>query len=270
MAGELKAPETGADAERHAAEIAMHSAIAPRYRIRYGSDFALLFHRHWNRALLDLLPAAAGGPVLDAGCGTGILLPDLTERFSEVYGIDLSPDMLAAARLGSPHLQQLKVGVLEALEFPDRFFGVVVCRGSLHHAADRPKAFAEIHRVLRPGGFWLLSEPSDDFFAVRWARALLYRLSSHFDARDRPFRARELPAVFGEHGFELLALRRFGYAAYLLAGFTDVFPLLRWLPGRRRLTLGLIRFDSWLARFPLLSSAGFHLMALGQKRGQVI
>lgn len=261
----LEPPPSAAASDHKLDEIELHRRLADHYDLRYGTDFGRIFQAFWNRELLDLVPAGAAGPVLDAGCGTGVLLEDLVERFEEVYGVDLSPDMLARVRTGSPRLKEVRVGDLEETGFPDAFFGTVFCRGSLHHAASRERAFAEMARVTRPGGYLVLTEPSDDFPPVRWARAALYRTSSSFDIHDRAFRRRDLDASLEGAGFRRTALRRFGYLSYPLAGFPDILPAMQHLPGRAGLTRLLTRLDSALSRVPGLSYCAFHMMAVARR-----
>lgn len=255
----------GARADVHKArEIELHRHVAEGYRLRYGTAFASVFQRFWNEELLALLPDRLEGPVLDNGCGTGILLPDLTARCDAVYAVDLSPDMLAQARERAPRAD-LREADLESLPFPDGFFRTVICRGSLHHVPSRERAFAEACRVLAPGGLLALTEPSDDFFAVRWARAALYRASSKFDVHDRAFTRREVEELMSATGFECLAFKRFGYLSYLISGFPDVLPIILYLPGQVALTRLLVRFDRFVSRVPAIRVASFHLMALARK-----
>lgn len=257
----------GAGQDHKAAEVALHQTLARYYERRYGSAFSAVFQEFWNREFMELLPAGAEGPVLDAGCGTGILLGDLTVRFEQVYGVDLSPDMLARVKVDSPRLKEVRVGDIEATGFPDGFFGTVMCRGSLHHAASRERAFREMARVLRPGGYMALTEPSDDFAPVRWARAALYRASSHFDVHDRAFRLADVDACLAEAGLERVALKRFGYFSYLLSGFPDILPVMRFLPGQVTITRFLTKVDRALSAVPAVRVASFHLMVLARRRG---
>jgi ubiquinone/menaquinone biosynthesis C-methylase UbiE len=252
------------EAEHKAREIELHRHVSEGYRLRYGTPFARVFQQAWNEALLDLLPPDVPSPALDNGCGTGILLPDLARRCRAVHGVDLSPDMLAQAR-GRAAGADLRVADLEALPFPDGFFRTVVCRGSLHHAPSPGRALDETHRVLAPGGLLAVSEPSDDFPPVRWARAAMYRVSPRFDVHDRAFRARGLRRLLVQSGFEVIEVRRFGFAAYLVCGFPDVLPLILHLPSPVAITRALVRLDRVLARVPGVRVMAFHVMLLARK-----
>ncbi len=258
------ADERDAGAAHKQREVDLHRHVSEGYRLRSGPPFAAAFQRAWNAALLGLLPDPVAAPALDNGCGTGILLEDLAARCAEVHGVDLSPDMLVQARSRAGGAR-LRSGDLEALPWPDGFFRTVVCRGSIHHAPSRERALSEAWRVLAPGGLIALSEPSDDFPPVRWARAILYRVSSKFHPEDRAFTRREAVRLLQDAGFEVLAVRRFGFFAYALCGFPDVLPILLHLPWSLPIARALIRLDRWLGRVPGIRVASFHLMVLARK-----
>ncbi len=89
-----------------------------------------------------------GRRVLDVGCGTGRLAAALAEREScKVWGVDPSEAMLEIARGRVPEGVGLKEGVVEALPFKDGWFERAVAQLSLH-LWDRPRAFAELRRVV--------------------------------------------------------------------------------------------------------------------------
>lgn len=94
----------------------------------------------------------AGARVLDVGCGTGKFARVLAERgLAKVWGIDPSPEMLAEARRRVPASVGLKLGQAEQLAFKGGAFDAAVL-WTVVHLIDRRRAFAELHRVLRPGG----------------------------------------------------------------------------------------------------------------------
>lgn len=97
------------------------------------------------------------GPVLDAGCGPGQVTAHLAGLGVEVFGIDLSPRMVAIARRTYPELR-FEVGSMTALDLPDGGLGGVLAWSSLLHLppAELPGVFAGFHRVLAPGGHLLI------------------------------------------------------------------------------------------------------------------
>jgi ubiquinone/menaquinone biosynthesis C-methylase UbiE len=89
-----------------------------------------------------------GRRVLDVGCGTGRLAAALAEREAcKVWGVDRSPEMLEVARGRVPDAVGLKQGLAEELPFKDGWFERSVTQLSLH-LWDRPRAFAELRRVV--------------------------------------------------------------------------------------------------------------------------
>jgi ubiquinone/menaquinone biosynthesis C-methylase UbiE len=110
-----------------------------------------------ERAMLDLfaeLTLAVGAEVADVGCGTGRLLPYLAGRGLLPRGVDLSPGMVEVARREHPGFEY-EVADLRQLPFGDASLAGVVCWYSLIFLAPdaRGQAFAELARVVRPGGY---------------------------------------------------------------------------------------------------------------------
>ncbi len=102
--------------------------------------------------------------ILDAGCGTGGLLPHLA-RLGWTAGIDLSPAALSfAQRRGLARLGQASV---EYLPFRSATFDLVTCMDVLYHlqVQEDLAALREFHRVLRPDGWLLVKVPA--FEALR-------------------------------------------------------------------------------------------------------
>lgn len=138
---------------------------APHYDM-FSTIFGLGVNRPNSRMVVELAQIKDGESVLDVACGTGNLT--LTAQRAagpkgKVYGIDAAPEMIEfakkkAARAGSPVVFQL--GLAEKLEFPDATFDVVISRLAIHHLPDdlKRRAFAEILRVLKPGGRVLIAD----------------------------------------------------------------------------------------------------------------
>jgi demethylmenaquinone methyltransferase / 2-methoxy-6-polyprenyl-1,4-benzoquinol methylase len=94
-----------------------------------------------------------GMKVLDVGVGTGLVSAQacvLTGDAALVTGVDPSPGMMAASKL--PAAMTLVEGRAESLPFPDAHFDFLSMGYALRHISDLSVAFAEFHRVLKPGG----------------------------------------------------------------------------------------------------------------------
>ncbi len=117
-----------------------------------------------GRALRDRTIASAaiapGDHVLDIGCGTGEVAMRTKARTGSagsVAGIDPDPAMIAVARQKASRAEldvDFRVAAVESLPFADATFDVVVSSLMMHHLpADlKPRALAEVRRVLKPGG----------------------------------------------------------------------------------------------------------------------
>lgn len=110
---------------------------------------------HGYHALLDDLEVevterySAGKDVLEAGCGTGLILERLARTARRAEGFDLSPGMLERARERGLSVRE---GSLTEIPFGDGEFDVVCSFKVLAHVPDIRKALAEMVRVTRPGG----------------------------------------------------------------------------------------------------------------------
>ena len=107
--------------------------------------------------------AGIGTDVADVGCGTGRLEPFLAARGLRPQGVDLSPGMITVARRDNPGFGY-QVADLRKLPFGDASLAGVVCWYSLMYLTpgDRPAAFAELARVVRPGGYLVTAFKAGD------------------------------------------------------------------------------------------------------------
>jgi SAM-dependent methyltransferase len=143
---------------------ASYDAVAADYAERFRDELAA---RPLDRAMLAAFAGhvqdAAAGPVADIGCGTGRTTAHLHDLGVAVSGIDLSPQMVAAARQAYPGLR-FEVGSMLDLDLPDGGLGGILAWYSTIHIPDErlPDVFTEFHRVLAPGGYLLLAFQAGD------------------------------------------------------------------------------------------------------------
>lgn len=174
--------------------------------------------------MLDRAGLQPSERVLDVGCGTGELALRAAARVGAagaVTGIDAAPEMIAVARRKAGRAQpsvEFRVGLIEALDFPDQAFDVVLSSLMFHHLpGDLPeRGLAEIYRVLKPGGRVLIVDFKPD------ARPALQHLAIHLTHG---------PAAGGGLRQYIPVLMRLGYTA--IAGGDLRFEPLGYLSGRR-------------------------------------
>jgi arsenite methyltransferase len=107
----------------------------------------------------SLRPISRGDRVVEVGSGGGfdsIVAAHLVGTDGRVIGVDMTPEMLAKSQgtarlLGLGHVE-FREGLAEELPVDDGWADVVISNGVLNLVADKDRAFAEICRVLRPGG----------------------------------------------------------------------------------------------------------------------
>ena len=120
--------------------------------------------RRLRTMTIDQTLLKPGESVLDVGCGTGgVTIPaKLRVGLSgKASGIDPSPEMIAVAEQKAQRKGleiDFRIGVIEALPYPDASFDVVTSSLMMHHLPEhlKVKGLAEIYRVLKPGGRLLI------------------------------------------------------------------------------------------------------------------
>ncbi len=179
-------------------------------------------HYWWfvsRRELVDALIACLALPpapiIVDVGCGTGATA-DLLQKYGMVVGVDISPLALAWCRQRG--LNNLLLSAAETLPIASESVNVIVATDILEHLDDDVAVLREFYRVLKPGGYVVVTVPA---YSILWSEhdlALMHR---------RRYVARVLGRRSRLAGFHVVRLT---YALFFLFPLALVMRLLKRKP----------------------------------------
>ena len=168
-----------------------------------------------RRVELCLGECSGGERILEIGFGTGLTFMNLHETYREIHGLDLTADVCAVqAAFAARHVQtELRRGNVLEMPYEGNFFDTVLLISILEHLKPQEqfKAFAEIERVLKPGGQVIYGVPIERPLMVFMFRMLgcdirkehfSTELDVSFAAQERLQKVRVLqmrsrPPIFG-------------------------------------------------------------------------
>jgi SAM-dependent methyltransferase len=209
--------------------------------------------------------------ILDCGCGTGITTAHLHEHRPLIEGVDFSETYMARARRRGGYFRRMD---LTALEFPDATFDVVCSADAVEHVPALERALAEMDRVLKPGGVFVLQTPNlwCNLVSVNYARTprnILKKparlLRDCVRPRLRTVEEYELDVVAGDRDacnlMSPIWLRRhFRGQGYRLLSFTTYSAFFE-PRGLVRMALGCLK------RVPFVTDLGGRIVMAAVKRG---
>ncbi|MGI8795366.1 MAG: class I SAM-dependent methyltransferase [Acidimicrobiia bacterium] len=158
--------------------------------------------RRYEAGLLERLGGRLdGGHVLEVGCGRGVGIGIVLDRFGahRVDGFDIDPDMVERAqrRWGADPRVRLWTGDATRIEAADGAYDAVFDFGIVHHVPAWREAITEVARVLKPGGPFYFEEVTRHALD-RWTYRTLFEHPEH----DR-FSGEELVAELECHGLHV-------------------------------------------------------------------
>ncbi len=148
----------------------MFDTIAPRYDM-VNRIMTFRLDVRWRKRTVRDLALPRDATVIDLACGTGDFCVDLGDAGLRPIGYDISFGMLSAARTGAPlvHADILRLPV------PDRAVDGATCGFALRNLVELPAFFAELGRVVRPGGrIGLLDVAEPENRVLRWGHGLYF------------------------------------------------------------------------------------------------
>lgn len=123
-----------------------------------------IYLEHMHRYLLSA-PLVAGARVLDIACGEGFGSDILAQTAAEVIGVDISEDAIRHARQTYQRAGlSFQVGSVTAIPLPDQSVDYVISFETIEHIDAHQEMLAEVRRVLRPGGVFIVSTPEKSIY----------------------------------------------------------------------------------------------------------
>jgi SAM-dependent methyltransferase len=148
-----------------------HLTTDPQVEVRRRTYDEDLGQSSWLTAaealeFIRLLELGPGRRALEMACGSGgVTCRIALETGAECVGVDINPHGIEAARARarelelSPRVSFQLADAARRLPFPDQSFDAIFCNDSICHFPGRPAVFRDWHRVLRPGGRLLFTDP---------------------------------------------------------------------------------------------------------------
>ncbi len=145
-----------ANIELHTQLAAVYKDTEPHYRPE---------NRERVDALLIEMAASSGNDrLLDVGCGMGFVIDLAKHHFRHIDGIDITEAMLDRVDTGGSNCDiSVQVAEVENLPFANSHFDVATAYAVIHHLHNLEPAFREIHRVLKPGG-WFYTDTDPNYY----------------------------------------------------------------------------------------------------------
>lgn len=200
------------DAE--AAQRAHYNAIATDYDAHYGDPSTRAYRERFIEAPLLAGIDLNGRQVLEAMCVSGMTTSGLLARGAVVTGLDISDECISAFRRRWPQCQALCRSITDTGLAAGTFDAVVVVGGLHHLQPNLAPGVDEIHRLLKPGGWFCFLEPHvgslPDVFRRQW-----YKRDARFAPNEAAIDLEALKARYADR-FEFRTETYCGNVGFLL------------------------------------------------------
>jgi ubiquinone/menaquinone biosynthesis C-methylase UbiE len=163
-----------------------------------------IHHKELERTIAELLLGKTQGrKILELGCGTGGVAPHNIRDADLIVGTDLSEAALRVAQGFFRESQSIQFRQMDAenLQFTDSSFDIVVAKEVLEHLPNPKRCIGEVCRVLKAGGYFVLSSPNRDSLHLRVNRKLGQDDFACAGDHIREFTYSEMKEMLAESGF---------------------------------------------------------------------
>lgn len=153
--------------------------------------------------------------ILDVGCGTGEILKSITERYSfaQLYGLDISEEMLKQANDKLKGTATLILGDAKNITLETNSFDLLLCTDSFHHYPNPQQAISEFYRVLKHGKFLLIADYWKPF-PIRQIMNLFISYSNEGDVKI--YSKKEIIEFLKRGGFQEITYKKIQNSGYLV------------------------------------------------------
>ncbi len=261
--------DIGPDAARQRAHYDL--TFAQQYAVNLEYPHTQEYMAYLDRVFVAELLSADLSAVVELCCGQGELLQLQGISVISGVGVDISTPMLEMAVIKHSSTESFVFVQGDATKLPlnSAQFSIVVMLGGIHHVRDRERLFAEVYRILKPGGRFYFREPVSDFPLWRWIRSIVYRLSPALDAdTERPLLWEETVPVLERAGLRLYSWRTYGFIGFCLFMNSDVLifnRLFRFVPGIRTITKSWAYIDDVTLKIPGFRRFGLQVVGVAEK-----
>jgi SAM-dependent methyltransferase len=199
--------------------------IAADYEAHYSDEWSIEYRRSFIYDPMFAGLNLSGMKVLDAMCGSGQTTEYLLARGANVTGLDISNEVIETFQTRWTKATAMNRSLLDS-GLPDNAFDCVVIVGGLHHIHPHVKrAVAELHRILKPGGYLCFMEPHSGSLPDL-VRRVWYRFDRFFSDNEASIDIERLQSDFASQ-FELKRVQHLGNVAFLLVLNSLIFRIPR-------------------------------------------
>lgn len=189
---------------------------------------------------------------LDMGCGTGANFSALRAHAERVTGLDLSNEALRYCQsLGYAQVIQASA---EAVTIPSSSYDLVLCADLLEHGNDE-RMMSEISRVLRPGGFAIITVP---------AHRILWNWNDLYGHHKRRYSRKQLERLFSAYPMKISWIRHWNAVFFFPVLFVALFQRILSPPDRLANNLSMVPsfFNARALSFLRIENALIHKISL--------